>query len=181
MDKVHSKTKNRQLKNSKRKTFSFLLRPLNAKAGRSAGKISVRRRCGGTKKQYRLVDFRRNKSDVTGKITQIDYDPNRSANIALVKYVDGDWSYIIAANDMKIGQDVIAGQQVPISTGNRMCLKNIPLGTEVYNIELIEMINIFTLNYHQLKFVKYLGGVGLVLEKYQIPNTIPVKIIKQDF
>ncbi len=136
MNKDHYRVKIKLINNSGIKIPSNLLNPLNAKAGRSAGKISMRRKCGGTKKQYRIVDFKRNKPNITGKIARIDYDPNRSANIALIKYVDGEWSYIIAASDMKIGQSIIAGEQVPIKTGNRMPLKNIPIGTEVYNIEL---------------------------------------------
>lgn len=107
------------------------------KAGRGAkGQVSVRRRGAGHKRRFRLVDFKRNKIDIIGRIATIEYDPNRSANIALVNYIDGEKRYIIAAENMKAGDVILSGQNIEIQSGNSMPLKNIPLGTNIYNIEL---------------------------------------------
>lgn len=100
------------------------------------GHISVRRRGGGHKQRYRIIDFKRNKFDIVGKVATIEYDPNRSANIALINYVDGEKRYIIAPDTLRIGETIISGENVEIKIGNTMPLKNIPLGTNIYNIEL---------------------------------------------
>ena len=114
-----------------------LLKPLTKNAGRnSAGKITVRHRGGGHKKRFRIIDFKRSKNDVSGEVVSIEYDPNRSARIALIKYVDGDWRYVIATNGMAVGQKIVAGNSASIEPGNSMPLKNIPTGTLIHNIEL---------------------------------------------
>ena len=106
-------------------------------AGRGQkGHISVRRRGGGHKQKYRIIDFKRNKYNIPGKVVSIEYDPNRSANIALISYLDGEKRYIIAPASIKVGDSVVSGDNVDIKVGNALPLKNIPLGTYVYNIEL---------------------------------------------
>lgn len=105
-------------------------------AGRSGGKISVRHQGGGHKRRYRIVDFRQDKLNIPGKIAHLEKDPNRSGLIALVHYADGEKRYILATDGMKQGQQVIAGEMVPVVNGNRMLLKNIPAGTTICNIEL---------------------------------------------
>ncbi len=106
-------------------------------AGRGAGgRISVRRKGGGHKRRYRVIDFKRNKYGVPGEVVTIEYDPNRSANIALVKYRDGDWRYIIAPGSVKVGDSIYSGEDAEIKAGNAMPLKSIPQGTNIYNIEL---------------------------------------------
>lgn len=105
--------------------------------GRSKGKITVRHRGGGHKRKYRLMDFKRVKFDIPAKILSIEYDPNRSADIALVEYEDGQKFYILAAAGMKKGQEIISAEKAALKIGNRMRLKNIPIGTAVYNVEMI--------------------------------------------
>jgi len=106
-------------------------------AGRGAkGQISVRRRGGGHKRKYREIDFKRNKVDIPGKVASVEYDPNRSANIALINYVDGEKRYIIAPESLKVGDTIITSENAEIRTGNSIPLKNIPLGTNIYNIEM---------------------------------------------
>ena len=100
------------------------------------GGISVRRRGGGHKKKYRNIDFKRDKFDIDAKVASIEYDPNRSANIALLYYKDGEKRYIIAPNKLKIGALLKSGEKIKISIGNAMKLKNIPVGTIIHNIEL---------------------------------------------
>lgn len=100
------------------------------------GQISVRRRGGGHKRKLRIIDFKRDKFGIPGKVTTIEYDPNRSANIALISYVDGEKRYIIAPNSIKVGDKIEAGEKVEIKAGNALPLKNIPLGSSIYNIEL---------------------------------------------
>jgi len=100
------------------------------------GQISVRRRGGGHKRKLRVIDFKRDKFGIPGKIVTIEYDPNRSANIALVNYVDGEKRYIIAPESLKVGDKIESGEKVEIKTGNALPLKNIPLGSNIYNIEL---------------------------------------------
>jgi len=110
---------------------------LNKKSGRNnTGQITVRHRGGGSKKKYRIIDFKRNKDDIPAKVAAIEYDPNRSANIALLYYVDGEKRYILAPNKLKVGDVIISGKDVDIKVGNAMPLKNIPLGTLIHNIEL---------------------------------------------
>ena len=107
------------------------------KGGRNnAGRITVRFRGGGHKQAYRIVDFKRRKLDVAGKIERLEYDPNRSAFIALVKYSDGEQAYIIAPQRLSVGDEVVAGVQVDVKPGNAMPLANIPVGTIVHNIEM---------------------------------------------
>ncbi len=106
-------------------------------AGRNnTGSITVRHKGGGVKRKYRIIDFKRNKHDVPGKVKSIEYDPNRSAFIALINYADGEKRYIIATDDMKVGQQILAGQKVPVKSGNSMPLINMPEGTVIHNIEL---------------------------------------------
>ncbi len=110
---------------------------LKKHAGRnSRGKITVRHRGGGTRAKYRIIDFKRNKDGVPGKVSTIEYDPNRSANIALITYVDGDKRYIIAPNKLKVGDAIMAGETADIKPGNALPLKNIPVGTVIHCIEL---------------------------------------------
>ena len=114
-----------------------LLVSLGKNGGRNnQGKITVRHHGGGVKRKYRIIDFKRNKRDIEGKVATIEYDPNRSANIALVNYVDGEKRYIIAPKDLKVGMTVMAGENVDIKVGNALPLANIPVGTVVHNIEL---------------------------------------------
>ena len=114
-----------------------LLAPLPKKAGRNnQGKITVRHHGGGHKKQYRIIDFKRNKDNVPAKVATIEYDPNRSANIALLHYVDGEKRYIIAPKELQVGQVVVSGPEADIKIGNTLPLANIPVGTLIHNIEL---------------------------------------------
>ena len=121
-----------------------LIKGLSNRAGRgSKGRISVRRRGGRHKRKYRSIDFRRNKytqdnkmKSIPGKVATIEYDPNRSANIALIHYVDGDKRYILAPKGLKIGMTVQSGNDAPIEIGNALSLELIPLGMVVHNIEL---------------------------------------------
>ena len=114
-----------------------LLAPLPKKAGRNnQGKITVRHHGGGHKKQYRIIDFKRNKDNVPAKVATIEYDPNRSANIALLNYVDGEKRYIIAPKELQVGQVVVSGPEADIKIGNALPLANIPVGTLIHNIEL---------------------------------------------
>ena len=100
------------------------------------GKITVRHHGGGEKRKYRIIDFKRNKLNVPGKVATIEYDPNRTANIALVNYVDGEKRYIIAPKTLTVGQTVEAGENVDIKVGNALPIANIPVGTMIHNIEL---------------------------------------------
>ncbi len=114
-----------------------LLEPKTRSAGRNNdGRITVRRRGGGHKRHYRIIDFKRNKTGIPGKVTQIEYDPNRSAHIALITYLDGEKRYILAPANMEVGQAVMSGPEADILPGNALPILNIPLGTEVHNIEL---------------------------------------------
>jgi large subunit ribosomal protein L2 len=114
-----------------------LVRGLRKRAGRNyRGKITVRHRGGGHKRLYRLIDFRRDKFDIPGRVASIEYDPNRSARIALVVYADGEKRYIIAPLGLRVGDNVMSGQRTEIRPGNTLPLSAIPLGTMVHNIEL---------------------------------------------
>ena len=114
-----------------------LLAPLNKKAGRNSyGRITVRHRGGGNRRKYRIIDFKRQKFDVEATVKTLEYDPNRSAFIALVEYADGEKSYIIAPNGMKVGDTVVAGETADIKPGNALPLANIPTGTFIHNVEL---------------------------------------------
>ena len=108
-----------------------------SKAGRgSGGRISVRRRGGGHKRKYRVIDFKRDKHDVPGKVSTIEYDPNRSANIALIHYSDGEKRYILCPDGLEIGDTVLSGSKAPISVGNCLPLEYIPVGRTVHAVEL---------------------------------------------
>jgi large subunit ribosomal protein L2 len=114
-----------------------LLRPLHKQAGRNnQGHVTTRHRGGGAKRRYRLIDFKRNKIGVPAKVVSIEYDPNRSARIALLDYVDGEKRYIIAPNGLKVGDTVMSGPDAEIRVGNALPLRNIPTGTVIHNIEL---------------------------------------------
>ena len=114
-----------------------LLETKSKKAGRNnQGKITVRHQGGGEKRKYRKIDFKRNKFDIVGTVATIEYDPNRSANIALINYADGEKRYIIAPKGLKVGMKVVSGENADIKVGNALPLMNIPEGTLVHNIEL---------------------------------------------
>lgn len=114
-----------------------LLEPLRKRAGRNTqGRITVRHRGGGQTRAYRVIDFKRNKTGVPARVTSIEYDPNRSAFIALLTYADGEKRYILAPLGLKVGDTVMAGEEADIRPGNALPLRNIPAGTMVHNIEL---------------------------------------------
>jgi large subunit ribosomal protein L2 len=114
-----------------------LLRPLKKKAGRNNnGRITVRHKGGGHKRQYRLVDFKRNKDGIAATVKTIEYDPNRSANIALIIYADGIKTYILSPRGLEVGMQVESGFNADIKVGNALPLENIPIGTVIHNIEL---------------------------------------------
>ncbi|MDR3178770.1 MAG: 50S ribosomal protein L2 [Oscillospiraceae bacterium] len=122
---------------SKEKPEKSLLRPLNKKAGRNSyGRITVRHRGGGNRRKYRLIDFKRRKFNVFARVLTLEYDPNRSANIALVKYEDGFKSYIIAPSDLKVSDKIVSGFDSDIKPGNALPLEKIPTGTFIHNVEL---------------------------------------------
>ena len=100
------------------------------------GRITVRHKGGGVKRKYRIIDFKRNKLDIPGKVASIEYDPSRTANIALINYVDGEKRYILAPKNLKVGDQIIAGESADIKPGNALPIMNIPVGTLVHNIEL---------------------------------------------
>ncbi|MDD2216887.1 MAG: 50S ribosomal protein L2 [Eubacteriales bacterium] len=110
---------------------------LKKHSGRNVrGKITVRHRGGGTRPKYRIIDFKRKKDDIPGKVSAVEYDPNRSANIALIVYADGEKRYIIAPDGLKVGDIIVSGPNVDIKVGNALPLKNIPVGTMIHNIEM---------------------------------------------
>jgi len=110
---------------------------LKKNAGRNVrGKITVRHRGGGYRPKYRIIDFKRNKDGIPGKVATIEYDPNRSANIALIVYADGEKRYIIAPNKLIVGDAVVSGADADIKVGNALPVKNIPVGTVIHNIEM---------------------------------------------
>ena len=114
-----------------------LLKVAKKNAGRNnTGKITVRHQGGGVKRKYRVIDFKRNKFDIVGTVASIEYDPNRSANIALINYADGEKRYIIAPKGLKVNDKVVSGEKVDIKVGNACPLMNIPVGTVIHNIEL---------------------------------------------
>lgn len=114
-----------------------LLKPLKGHAGRNHGKISSRHRQRGHKKMYRIIDFKRQKFDIPAVVSSIEYDPNRGPNIALLTYKDGEKRYILAPEGLKVGQQVISSRgQVELVPGNCTMLKNLPLGTQVHNVEI---------------------------------------------
>jgi large subunit ribosomal protein L2 len=102
----------------------------------NAGRVTMEHRGGGAKRRYRVVDFRRDKEGVPGRIVSVEYDPNRSARIALVSYADGDWRYVIASDTTKVGDRILAGENVEVEHGNCMPLSRIPDGARIHNVEL---------------------------------------------
>ena len=117
--------------------YRGLCEPLRKTNGRNnAGRITVRHRGGGHKRQYRIIDFRRNKDQIPAKVERLEYDPNRSSNIALLLYADGERRYIIAPKGLTVGNEVMSGPEAPISVGNTLPLKNIPQGTMVHCVEM---------------------------------------------
>ena len=122
-----------------KKPEKSLLIPLKKTGGRnSRGRITSRHRGGGHKRKYRIIDFKRNKPDVSAKVLSIEYDPNRSARIALLEYQDGEKRYILAPLALKVGNMVYSGVRAEIKVGNCLPLKNIPSGTPIHNIELVK-------------------------------------------
>ncbi len=122
----------------KGKPFAALVEPKSGNAGRNHhGRITVRHQGGGHKQSYRLVNFKRNKDGFPAKVERIEYDPNRTANIALVCYADGERCYIIANKGMVVGQQVMSGSEAPIKSGNALPIRNIPVGTTICCIELM--------------------------------------------
>lgn len=114
-----------------------LLKPLYNKAGRNnLGRITVRHQGGGHKRQYRVIDFKRDKDGILGRVATIEYDPNRSANIALIHYIDGEKRYIIAPKNLEVGMEIMSGVDADIKVGNALPLVNMPVGTIIHNIEL---------------------------------------------
>jgi len=114
-----------------------LLAPLHQEGGRNnQGKLTVRHQGGGEKRKYRLIDFKRDKDGIPGKVATIEYDPNRSANIALINYVDGEKRYILAPKGLTVGTVIESGEGADIVIGNALPIKNIPVGTVIHNIEL---------------------------------------------
>ncbi|HOP18604.1 MAG TPA: 50S ribosomal protein L2 [Amphiplicatus sp.] len=110
---------------------------LHSSGGRNnRGRITVRRRGGGAKKLYRKIDFKRNKFDIEAKVERLEYDPNRTAFIALVKYLDGELAYVLAPQRLKVGDKIISGDRVDVKPGNAMRLKSMPIGTIIHNVEM---------------------------------------------
>ena len=115
-----------------------LLAPKKSKGGRgNTGRITTRHQGGGVKQKYRIIDFKRNKDGITGVVAAIEYDPNRNANIALIHYVDGEKRYIIAPQQLEVGNKIVSGEAADIKVGNAMELRNIPEGTFVHCVELV--------------------------------------------
>ncbi len=114
-----------------------LLEPLKNNAGRNSyGRITVRHRGGANRRKYRVIDFKRNKLDMTATVMTIEYDPNRSANIALVQYEDGEKRYVLAPSEIKVGDKIVSGEGADIKPGNCLPIKAIPVGTLIHNIEI---------------------------------------------
>lgn len=124
---------------TEREPWKALRRRLPTRAGRNnRGVITVRHQGGGVKKLYRMVDFRQGKFDVPARVEGIEYDPYRTAFIARIVYLDGERSYILAPKDLRVGSEIVTAESVPLSPGNRMPLRNIPVGTFVHNIEIAQ-------------------------------------------
>ena len=121
-------------KNTPEKSLVVAKKKINGR--NNLGRITVRHRGGAEKRKYRLIDFKRNKFDITGKVASIEYDPNRSANIALINYKDGEKRYIIAPKGLKVNDIVVSGENVDVKVGNAMPIMNIPVGTVIHNIEM---------------------------------------------
>lgn len=122
----------------KGKPFAALVESKNSKAGRNHnGHITVRHQGGGHKQSYRVIDFKRNKDGIPAKVERLEYDPNRTANIALLCYADGERSYIIAPKGIAVGQQVSSGSEAPIKVGNTLPIRNIPVGTTIHCVEMV--------------------------------------------
>ncbi len=122
---------------TRNKPEKSLVRPLKKRAGRArSGSITIRHRGGGHKRQYRLIDFKRDKQEVPAVVASIEYDPNRSARIALLYYADGEKRYIIAPQGLAVGDQVVSGSNAEIRVGNALPIRRIPLGSQVHNVEL---------------------------------------------
>ena len=122
---------------SNEKPVKYLTKKIVSTGGRNnQGRITSRRMGGGVKRKYRLIDFKRNKTDISAEIIRNEYDPNRSAFISLIKYDDGELSYIISPKNVKVGDKILSGEDIEIKSGNCLPLKNIPVGTNIHNIEL---------------------------------------------
>jgi large subunit ribosomal protein L2 len=122
---------------TKSKPEKSLVRSLKKRAGRNnQGRITQRHQGGGHKRRYRLIDFKRNKTGIPGKVATIEYDPNRSARIALVQYADGEKRYILAPNGLRVGDSIMSGPDADVKVGNALPLDNIPVGSYIHNIEL---------------------------------------------
>ncbi|HUU40458.1 MAG TPA: 50S ribosomal protein L2, partial [Desulfatiglandales bacterium] len=140
------------------KPVKSLLRPIKSSGGRNSnGRITSRHMGGSHKRRYRLIDFRRGKDNIPAKVASIQYDPNRSARIALLHYLDGDKSYILAPEGLRVGDRIESGTDVDIKAGNTMPLKNIPLGTHIHNIELNQG--------HGGQLVRSAGGYAQLMAK----------------
>jgi large subunit ribosomal protein L2 len=116
---------------------SLLVANHRTKGRNNQGRITIRHKGGGHKRRYRLIDFKRSKRDIEGKVSSIEYDPNRNANIALISYLDGEKRYILHPEKLKVGDTIFAGQTGEIKIGNALPLKQIPVGVEIHNVELI--------------------------------------------
>lgn len=122
---------------TKKKPEKSLTKVKKKISGRNnSGKITIRHRGGGEKRKYRIIDFKRNKIDIPGKVSSIEYDPNRGSNIALITYADGEKRYILAPVNLKPGDQVVSAKSAEIEVGNTMPLKNVPIGTPIHNIEI---------------------------------------------
>lgn len=122
---------------TKKEPEKSLVVNLNRSGGRnSQGRITTRHRGGGAKRKYRIIDFKRDKDGIAGRVAAIEYDPNRTANIALINYVDGEKRYILSPNKIKVGDMIESGKDADIKVGNALQLKDIPVGTSVHNVEL---------------------------------------------
>ena len=135
-------TRNRALSDfseiTKSRPEKSLLRKNHRNKGRNnRGVITIRHRGGGHKRRYRLIDFKRNKKEIEGRVATIEYDPNRNTRIALIHYLDGEKRYILYPKNLSIGDSIYAGSNVPLSVGNSLPLEQIPLGTSIHNVELI--------------------------------------------
>ncbi|WP_319241585.1 50S ribosomal protein L2 [uncultured Propionivibrio sp.] len=118
--------------------FAGLLEPQSKNAGRNNnGRITTRHQGGGHKQHYRVIDFKRNKDGIPAKVERLEYDPNRTANIALLLYADGERRYVIAPKGVVVGQQIISGSEAPIKAGNALPIRNIPVGTTIHCIEMI--------------------------------------------
>ncbi|WP_026258828.1 50S ribosomal protein L2 [Uliginosibacterium gangwonense] len=122
----------------KGKPFAGLVESQSKNAGRNSnGRITVRHQGGGHKQHYRLIDFKRNKDGIVAKVERIEYDPNRTANIALLCYVDGERRYIVAPKGLVVGQELLSGSEAPIKSGNALPIRNIPVGSTIHCVEML--------------------------------------------